>query len=262
MQPVKIAKPKYILLPRLVVAVILLLLIVGVIAWNEHKTSEPQKHPVASFNKSQNSLNDPNSIWVIVNKGRVLPANFAPSDLTAPNIPLRLDRNSPEMQIRQVAASALEQMVAASNTQNVHLMLASGYRSYSDQVNLRNGYIKTEGQSGADTSSARPGHSEHQTALAADLEPTNRTCEVEECFATTPEGQWLAANAYKFGFIIRYNKSQEKLTGYEYEPWHVRYVGTDLAMQIHQSGQTLEQFFELPVYTNYPATSYQLMVGK
>jgi D-alanyl-D-alanine carboxypeptidase len=81
---------------------------------------------------------------------------------------------------------------------------------------------------------------------------------VDQCFENTKEGQWLATNAYKFGFVIRYQKSTQELTGYEYEPWHVRYVGGDLASQLHGSNQTLEQFFGLPAYTTYPAQQLQL----
>jgi D-alanyl-D-alanine carboxypeptidase len=219
-------------------------------------------HASVNFNKTQHSINDPASIWVVVNKGRVLPDTYVPADLVTPHVPLRLAENEPEMYLRQAAASALEKMSADADTQGIHLMLASAYRSYRLQVGLYNGYVKTQGQNSADASSARPGHSEHQTGLAADLEPQNRKCEVELCFSDTKEGRWLAKNAYEYGFIIRYQKGQEILTGYEYEPWHVRYVGNDLALQIHKSGQTLEQFFGLTAYSDYPKTYYQLAAGK
>jgi D-alanyl-D-alanine carboxypeptidase len=162
------------------------------------------------------------------------------------------------MHLRQAAADALVMMFQAAKDTGVDLMLASGYRSYTDQVSVYNSYVAQSGTAQADTFSARPGHSEHQTGLAADIEPVSRTCEVDQCFESTKEGQWLAANSYRFGFIIRYQKNTEDLTGYEYEPWHVRYVGADLAGQIKQSGQTLEQFFGLPAFTNYPSNSFQL----
>jgi D-alanyl-D-alanine carboxypeptidase len=166
------------------------------------------------------------------------------------------------MQLRSDSASALEQMVSSANKQSIHLMLASGYRSYVEQVSVYASEVKNNGQAGADKESARPGHSEHQTGLAADLEPASRTCEIDPCFADKPEGKWLAANAYKYGFIIRYQQTQESLTGYKYEPWHVRYIGNALANQIHQNGQTLEQFFGLAAYGDYPSTSYQLGAGQ
>lgn len=162
------------------------------------------------------------------------------------------------MHLRTEAASELAVMVADGKKAGVNLMLASGYRSYANQVATYNGFVTQNGQTAADTFSARPGHSEHQTGLAADLEPTSRKCELEVCFADTPEGKWLAANCYKYGFIIRYQKDTQGLTGYQYEPWHIRYVGKDLAEEIYKINQTLEQFFGLPSYTSYPAQVFKL----
>lgn len=90
------------------------------------------------------------------------------------------------------------------------------------------------------------------------MEPLSHTCEVEQCFDATKEGLWLAANSYKYGFIIRYQKSTENITGYEYEPWHVRYVGIDLARQLHENNQTMEQFFGLSFYSTYPDAQLSL----
>jgi len=215
-----------------------------------------------SFNKKQNSVNDPNSIWAIANKGRALSGTYTPSDLVVPNVPLRLNSSASEMQLRSSAASALQRMFSTASTQGIHLMLASGYRSYDEQVSLYSGYVSSQGQQSADSSSARPGFSEHQLGLSADVEPASRKCEVAACFADTVEGKWIAANAYKYGFVIRYPKGKESLTGYEYEPWHVRYVGTNLATQIQKSGQTLEQYFNLPTYSDYAASPYTLTAGK
>jgi D-alanyl-D-alanine carboxypeptidase len=240
------------------VLLVLILLATTIFVRQHNSPSLSKAAPGVIFNKAKYSINDPNSIWVVVNKGRILPSDYMPADLVAPNVPLRLSSTDPEMQMRQVTATALQQMFTAAAQQNVHLMVSSAYRSYSAQVGLYRGYVLTQGQQNADSSSARAGHSEHQTGLAADIEPQNRKCEVEQCFADTPEGQWLAANAYKYGFIIRYEKGKENLTGYEYEPWHVRYVGTGLAAQIHQTGQTLEQFFNLPANSAYSTNSYHL----
>lgn len=197
----------------------------------------------AAFDKSQHSLTDPNSIWVVVNKRFALPADYAPADLTVPKVPLRVPGNE-SMQLRREAAGALERMFKAAANQDLDLMLSSGYRPYSYQVGLYNSYVKSQGQAAADTFSARPGHSEHQTGLAADIEGTDRKCELLACFAATPQGQWLAANSYKYGFIIRYPKGLEAITGYEAEPWHIRYVGVGLSKEMHaQNVKTLEQFF-------------------
>lgn len=196
------------------------------------------------FNKRAYSLTDPASIWVIVNKLHPLqPKDYAPADLVFPGVPLRVPGNE-SMQVRQVTATALEKMFADAKRDGITLMLSSGYRSYTYQVNLYNGYVKSQGQATADTQSARPGYSEHQTGLAVDVEPASRKCELEQCFGDTPEGTWVADNAYKYGFLIRYTAGNEDITGYEPEPWHLRYIGIDLATELQKTGvQTLEQFF-------------------
>ena len=194
------------------------------------------------------------SLQAVVNKGRALPGGYIPKQLVVPKIPLALAVGNQEMYLRQEAAEALAEMAEAAKTGGANLMLASGYRSYNFQKNLYNSYVSSQGPAQADRTSARPGHSEHQTGLAADLEPSSRQCEIEVCFGQLPEGKWLAANAYKYGFIIRYPNGKESLTGYDYEPWHVRYVGQDLATKVYQSGQTLEQYFDLPAAPAYPET--------
>lgn len=206
----------------------------------------------AAFNINLYSHSDPSSIWVIVDKLHpLIPADYVPSDLVTPDIPLRVPGNQ-TMQVRQVAAAALESMFSAAKAQGINLMLASGYRSYSYQLNLYNGYVHTQGKSVADLQSARPGYSEHQTGLAIDLEPVSRNCELQQCFASTPEGQWLSVNSYKYGFIIRYPKNAQSITGYEYEPWHVRYIGVPAATEMHrQNVPTLEQFFGYPAAPSY-----------
>jgi len=207
-------------------------------------THDVGKAPVAAFNKTTHSLTDPTSIWLIVNKPHALnPIDYRPTDLVTPDVPLRVPGNE-SMQLRKQTASALEQLFADAKANGLNLMLSSGYRSYSYQVGLYNGYVKSMGQAAADKSSARPGHSEHQTGLAADVEPTTKKCELDACFFDTPEGAWVTANAYKYGFIIRYTKDKQAITGYEYEPWHLRYVGVELAMEMHTKGiETLEEFF-------------------
>jgi D-alanyl-D-alanine carboxypeptidase len=254
--PVK-TKPK--LSWKLVAALFVIMVFIFVVGprLQENNTASEAS---SGFNKTQYSINDPESPWVIVNKGRAMPAGYVPSDLIAPNVTLRLPSTDPEMQIRTIAAASLQQMFKDAGAKGLQLMLSSGYRSYSLQATVYGSNVGLQGHQ-ADSSSAKPGHSEHQTGLAVDIEPISRQCEVETCFADMPEGKWLAANAYKYGFIIRYQKSQQNLTGYEYEPWHVRYVGKALSEQIHETNQTLEQFFSLPKYTDYPANPYVLSVN-
>jgi len=210
------------------------------------------------FNKQLYSVNNASSLWAIVNKGRALPADYVPRGLVTPRVALRLSADSELMHLRKDAAAALELMFAAAKKQSISLKLESGYRSFTVQQSVYRGYVRTYGVSKADTFSARPGHSEHQTGLAADIEPADRTCEVDQCFADTPAGQWLAVNSYLYGFVVRYQKGSQSLTGYDYEPWHIRYVGAPLASELSKNGQTLEQFFGLKAATDYPAVSYEL----
>lgn len=226
---------------------------------NEKQTSSTPSAPsnpapTPTFNKQQYSLSDPKSIWIVVNKHRQLdPKTYAPNDLVVPSMPLRSNITSTETYVRQETATALQKMVAAANSSGITLNLQSGYRSYEFQVSLYNSYVAQDGQAKADTYSARPGYSEHQTGFAADLGGvTAPGCNVEECFATTPEGQWLAAHSWEYGFIIRYPQGKTDITGYTYEPWHVRYVGVELSTEMHKQGiDTMEQFFGLPAAPTY-----------
>lgn len=220
--------------------------------------AKAQSEAKEKFNKDLYSKDSASSLWVVVNKGRILPRSYVPSGLTAPGTLSRLGPASTEMYMRADAANALKSLFDSAASESVYLMLASAYRSYASQAALYSGYVRTQGQAVADASSARPGHSEHQTGLTADVEPANRKCEIDVCFADTAEGQWVAANAYKHGFIVRYERGKENLTGYEYEPWHIRYVGRELAAEIHAGNQTMEQFFGLPAQPDYPASPYQL----
>ncbi|HSX17485.1 MAG TPA: M15 family metallopeptidase [Patescibacteria group bacterium] len=217
-------------------------------------SQQPAQSQPAGFNKTAHSTTENSSLWVVVNKKHQLsPKDYKPDNLVVPNIPLRSNITSTEKYVRADMGKALESLVKDASNQGVHLNLQSGYRSYSFQVTLYNGYVAQQGQASADRQSARPGYSEHQTGLAADLGGTTQpSCNVAQCFSDTVEGKWLAANAYKYGFIIRYTTTDESVTGYEYEPWHVRYVGTDLSTEMHNQGvETLEEFFDIAGGTSY-----------
>lgn len=217
----------------------------------ESKPSPKQTSAVPSFDKKQYSLSNPESLWVIVNKRRALPSNYKPKNLVVPAIALRSSQSSEEMHLRNDTSRALEQMAAAAKREGITLMLASGYRSYNLQTVVYNNEVMNYGQAKADSESARPGHSEHQTGLSADLAAVGQGCLISQCFADTPAGKWLAENSYKYGFIIRYPNGAKAKVGYEFEPWHVRYLGRPLASEVHKSGQTLEEYFGLP-----PAPTY------
>ena len=141
---------------------------------------------------------------------------------------------------------------AAREEAGLELQSQSSYRSYDSQVRIYQGWVNSLGQSAADLTSARPGHSEHQTGLSIDISSVPSVCPLDQCFGDTPHGQWLAANAHRFGFHLRYPAGLTDITGYEYEPWHYRYVGVELATELHETGiRTLEEFFGLP-----PAPTY------
>lgn len=231
------------------------------LAWPHQKAAAPTTSPSGStgtvpgssaFDKQQFSLTDPASIWVVVNKKHALdPPGYTPPDLVVPNVPLRVPGNE-SMRLRQPAARALEGMFAAAKSDRLDLQISSGYRSYTYQTGTYNSYVKQSGQAYADSISARPGYSEHQTGLAVDIEPVSRQCEIVQCFESTPEGKWLAANSYKYGFLLRYPADKVSVTGYDYEPWHFRYIGVSLAGQMRKTGvETLEEFFGVGGGTSY-----------
>ncbi len=213
------------------------------------KTAEKTPVQTVTFDKSQFSLTDPTSPWLVVNKKRPLsPKTYEPADLTTPDMPVESDI----LKVNAQTAAALKTLADAADKEGIELVVASAYRSYNEQVTIYESMVRGYGQAEADRQSARPGHSEHQTGWAADLGAENGKCRIETCFSETPEGKWLAANSYKYGFIIRYPEGKEQVTGYQYEPWHVRFVGKDLAAEMHRTNTpTLEEFFSFPAATTY-----------
>ena len=241
--------------------IICILGIVLISIWLIARPSENPTQSVATkttqqqgFNNKLFSIDDPASQWVVVNKKRPLnPSTYKPNDLTVPQVTLRTNITSDEKQMRKTAAEHLALLAGAAEQQGVHLTLESGYRSYDFQKNLYSSYVKQQGQAVADTQSARPGFSEHQTGLAADLGGvTKPSCNIEACFADTTEGKWLAANVSTYGFVIRYPANGQDTTGYVYEPWHIRYVGIELANEMKkQNSTTLEDFFKTGAAGSY-----------
>lgn len=135
------------------------------------------------------------------------------------------------------ALAAFETMAADAENDDIYLYIVSGYRSYYTQAVTYENFCYSRGQEEADRISARPGHSEHQTGLAMDVNSTSFL------FEDTPEANWLAENCCHYGFVIRYPKDKEDITGYRYEPWHIRYLGTELAEYLTQNNLTLEEYF-------------------
>ena len=188
------------------------------------------------------SIDDPASPWVVVNKARALqPEDFAPAELSSEAGGLLV----PE------AAAAMVRMRAAAADDGAPFMVGSGYRSHASQASLHREYVGRWGAARADRFSARAGHSEHQTGWAADVQ-SSAACELKECFADEPAGRWLAEHAHEHGFIVRYPEGAEGVTGYRHEPWHLRYVGVELATAMREQGvATLEQMLGLD-----PAPTY------
>ncbi|WP_285313374.1 M15 family metallopeptidase [Pseudarthrobacter sp. fls2-241-R2A-168] len=169
-----------------------------------------------------------------------------------------IDSVSPDMvnvggsPLRYQAALAFWQFVDAAKASGVAINIVSGFRSYSSQASLYEGYVAMYGQERADAISARPGYSEHQTGLAVDIGNPSGACALEECFASTAAGQFAAAHAHEFGFVVRYQAGMSYWTGYTYEPWHLRYVGKDVALDMHnQRISTLEQYYGYPPAPGY-----------
>lgn len=199
---------------------------------------------IETFLDENNFVTNSDSIEVVVNKERNLKETYVPDDLVKiTDVPTLLA--SPEVnQLRKPAAEALTKLIEAAKEElNIQLYARSGYRSYKTQEATYNGYVKSYGQAEADKFSAKAGQSEHQTGLAMDISSESVNFLLEESFGDTTEGKWVAENAHRFGFIIRYPKGKEDITGYQYEPWHLRYLGEDLAKKVYESGLTLEQYF-------------------
>jgi D-alanyl-D-alanine carboxypeptidase len=172
---------------------------------------------------------------LIVNKSYPVPQDYEPSGLVTA-YGTRGEYLLPETN------EAFKQMCIDAANEGLNLWCASGYRSVSTQDRIYNSYVARDGKAAADTYSARPGHSEHHTGLCFDLNS------IDSSFAYTAEGKWVAENCWKYGLIIRYPQSKEDITGYKYEPWHLRYVGTDLAKALYESGLCMEEYFGLTSY--------------
>lgn len=176
-----------------------------------------------------------NKINILVNKHNYLKEDYVPENLKSLSSTYALSN----MKMVEEAANAFESLSKDASKENYKVIAMSTYRSYEYQVDLYNKYVKSDGKDAADTYSGRPGNSEHQTGLAVDV--YNQT-ETYTNFEKTKEYNWMQENAYKYGFILRFPKGKENETGYEFESWHYRYVGKDIAKYIHKHNITLEEY--------------------
>ena len=175
----------------------------------------------------------------LVNKEYMIGADYVPDDLVMPDV----RKSSSSVLMRKEAAAALEEMFAAAQEEKITLVAVSGYRSYGTQKAIYNRRRKAAGKAHVDRFVAVPGASEHQLGLAMDVSRT-KTSGLKASFGKTKEGIWLAENCCRFGFILRYREEWEDVTGYGYEPWHIRYVGVEHALRIKELDIPLEEYVE------------------
>ncbi|WP_062356653.1 M15 family metallopeptidase [Bacillus kwashiorkori] len=189
-------------------------------------------------------IQNPNNVLILVNKQLHLPEDYKPTDLVRPKVPFSFgDQDIEKSYLRKIAAEHLEKMFKQAKNDGIEIFAVSGYRSYNRQVQVFQNQVAKSGEETALTLVAVPGQSEHQTGLAMDISAKSVGFDLVEEFENTVEGQWLSNNAYKFGFILRYPKGKEDVTGYSYEPWHFRYVGKEIAKIIYENNWTLEEYF-------------------
>lgn len=174
-----------------------------------------------------------NDLTILVNKYHKLPDDYIPSDLTS------LSYNA-NYKLRKPAADAFEELTAAGKLDNVIFYPFSPYRSFDLQTRLYNNYKNRDGEEKADTYSARPGFSEHQLGLAVDIRSNTLSDNL-----TSEHYTWMLNNSYKYGFIVRYPKGKQHITQFIEEPWHLRYLGVDLATKVHESGLTYDEYYDI-----------------
>lgn len=211
-------------------------------------SSSPATSPAASNtpptkNGAIQVIAKPESITVLVNKQNALPSSYEPTDLVYPNIAFTFTEKNDKRKMRQVAATAIEKLFAGAAKDGIQLAGVSAYRSYATQKALFESYVKKDGEEKAKTYSAVPGTSEHETGLAIDVSGSNGKCAAADCFGGTKEAVWLEKHANEYGFIIRYPQGKAAITGYQYEPWHLRYVGADIAKEIQSKNLTMEEYY-------------------
>lgn len=184
------------------------------------------------------------STTVLINKEYKLPSSYVPENLTVPDILFSIQHYEEKKLMRQDAAEAIEELFLYAEKEGLALCGVSGYRSYARQNTIYTNNLRTKGYTYTNLVSAKPGSSEHQSGLAMDVSTASVGNQLEEEFGSTPEGKWLAANSYKFGYIIRYPKDKSEITGYSYEPWHIRFVGIPVATYLYKKDLTLEEFYK------------------
>ena len=204
--------------------------------------AEATSTPAPTLDPEQDPrFSDHNSILLCANKSHPLPADYTPGDLVTVDVAQKYGN----ARLRNEAADAMKKMFDAAKADGVTLMIGTGFRDYAFQESIYNGYVSQSGQEYADTISSRPGYSDHQTGLCADLSGPDDETYLDQSFIDTTAGQWLYTHAHEYGFIMRYPKGKDAITGYSYEPWHYRYVGKNTAEAMYNISPdlTFEEYF-------------------
>ncbi len=190
-----------------------------------------------NFYKDITYVKDTHDILVLVNKNNKLPSSFIPNNL------INIDQTyaNDNKLVREEAKTNFEKLCFDAKKLNYYIVAISAFRDFEYQNELYNYYVESLGQDHADLSSARPGHSEHQTGLAIDVMGSNKDY---DNFDKSIEFDWMKNNAHLYGFILRYPKGKENITGFKYEPWHYRYVGKKVATIIYHENLTLEEYIK------------------
>ena len=217
--------------------VIPLLLIAAVIIYSVCNLSQAKSDHVYSNNQNSNEF------LILVNKNHPLLSNYIPKNLTMLNVEFSPSASHEEKMMQGEAAEQLENLFKYAHKKGINLYGVSAYRSYKSQKQVYDERVRRVGKKQADEYVAYPGTSEHQTGLAIDV--TNEDGAQGKLmvdFGQTKEGKWLRHNAHNFGFILRYPKEKESITGYSYESWHIRYVGVKAAKEIYCKNIVLEEY--------------------
>lgn len=205
---------------------------------NNNEPAENSKDREQSLKEAQEK-----GLLLLVNKEYSIDKDYKPDDLKKIKY-FMPDRDPSTRYMRAEAADAFHQLVDKAAEDGIELKMTTAYRSYDFQKLLFDSYVKKEGEEAANKYSAKPGQSEHQTGLAVDVTSPSVDYQLSDDYGETKEGKWLAGHAHEFGFILRFPKDKEDITGYQYEPWHIRFVGLTAANEIYKQETTLEEYLQ------------------
>lgn len=188
-------------------------------------------------------LENPSAIDALINREYHLPSDYEPENLVIPDVAFPFEGELQKKYMREEAAAQLENMFAEADEEEIELSAVSGYRSYDRQESIFAANAEEDGEEEANKYSARAGESEHQSGLTMDVSAASVGYSLTTDLGETEEGEWLEENAHEYGFVIRYPEDKTDITGYQYEPWHVRYVGEDLAGTLYENDWVMEEYY-------------------